>query len=217
MNLTNQSDPASHVDDSTSQPTPTRKHSSTAFLYLMAAGLFMVTGVCVLLFIGREKARIIGQTISDLDIQPLLNADKPITTADMQGKVVVIHFWGFWCTHCHAEHGSILKVQNKYKDDPKVLFVSVSCSEKQDDTKDALQFYTKKYLTINGGDEFPIYYDPVEFSRSEISKLLTSGGFSYPTTLVLDSSGKVVEVWRSVITDTTLSKAIDKAKLSKQK
>ena len=77
-----------------------------------------------LLFLGREKARIIGQTITELDIQPLLNTDKPITQENMRGKVVVLHFWGYWCGPCVTEYPDFVQLQMKYKDDSDFVFVS---------------------------------------------------------------------------------------------
>ncbi|MEQ1826440.1 MAG: TlpA disulfide reductase family protein [Pirellula sp.] len=196
------------------QPNPNSNAKSTArlFLPLIFAGLFMVTGICVLIFLGREKARIIGQTITDLDIQPLLVADKPIAPDDMKGKVVVLHFWGYWCSPCLKEYPGIVELQKKYQSDPSVLFLSIASKERNDDTKDALAFYTEKYLIRIDAQKLPVYHDPAEYSRVQISQLLTAGGFVYPTTLVIDGQGRVVDVWRSSIDKSTLDKAIQKAK-----
>jgi thiol-disulfide isomerase/thioredoxin len=178
----------------------------------MFAALFMVTGICVLLFIGREKARIIGQTLPELDIQPLLFSEAPIKPEDMKGKTVVLHFWGFWCQPCLKEYPRFILVQTKYKDDPKVLFASIACSDRTNDTKDQLAFYTKQLLNKNNSPEFPIYCDPAEYSRTQISHLLTKGGFAYPTTLVLDGQGRVVDIWRGAVDPVTLEDAIERAK-----
>ena len=201
-------------DDSSESKKEPSKRSMTAILPLLLAGLFMVTGICVLLVIGREKARIIGQTVAELDIQPLLNAEKPITDEDMKGKVVVLHFWGFWCPECAKEMPDFVKTQRNFHDDSKVLFASIACSNRSQDSEDSLKFYTNKFLqNIDAGD-LPIYFDPAEFSRTRLSQLMTTGGFSYPTTLVLDGEGKVVDVWRSAVPINALSKAIEKAKLT---
>ena len=178
----------------------------------MLAALFMVTGICVLLFLGREKARIIGQTITELDIQPLLNVDQPLTQDDMKGKIAVIHFWGFWSVPCVNEYPDFVAVYRKYKDDGDVIFVSIACSEKREPKNDSLLFYTKQVLSKMDALELPVYHDPAEYSRTQISQLLTVGGFSYPTTLVVDGLGQVVDVWRSGVSQAALEKAIEKAK-----
>jgi len=190
------------------------KRNPPAFAPLMFAGLFMICGICVLLLIGREKARIIGQTITEMDIQPLLNADRPITDADMKGKVVVLYFWGYWCPDCVNELGDFVKTQRSYLNDPDVLFASIACSNRSDESQDSLKFYTNKFLLDVEGNDLPTYSDPAEFSRARISQLLTKGGFAYPTTLVIDGEGKVVDVWRAAVPLNALGKAIEKAKLA---
>jgi len=199
-----------------SASTPTTETESRkaprGFIPLMFAALFMVTGICVLLFIGREKARIIGQTLPELDIQPLLFVEKPMTPDDMKGKTVVLHFWGFWCAPCLKEYPHFILVQQKYQADPDVLFASVACSDRNTDTKDQLAFYTKQLFNKNNIPDHPVYCDPAEYSRTQISHLLTKGGFYYPTTVVLDGQGRVVEVWRDSIEVKALENAIEKAK-----
>jgi cytochrome c biogenesis protein CcmG, thiol:disulfide interchange protein DsbE len=194
-----------------SEPTPA-KSTAKMFVPLILAGLFMVTGICFLIFLGREKARIIGQTLADLDIQPLLVVDKPLTTEDMKGKVVVLHFWGFWCGPCKAEYPEIAALQKQYQGDPSVLIVSIACKNQESDTKDILAFHTEKFLNVTDIGVGPVYHDPAEYSRVQISQLLTAGGFTYPTTLVLDGSSRVVDVWRSPITKQQVEKAIEKAR-----
>ena len=100
------------IDDSSSLEKVPTKGSASAFVPLLLAGLFMVTGMCALIFIGREKARILGQSITDLDIQPLLNTETPITDAEMKGKVVVIHFWGYWSKESAKELPDFAKTQS---------------------------------------------------------------------------------------------------------
>ena len=102
--------------------------------------------------------------------------------------------------------------QRSYSDDPKVLFASISCSNRSQDSQDTLKFYTNKFLNNIDANDLPIYFDPAEFSRARLSQLMTAGGFSYPTTLVMDGEGRVVDVWRSAVPQGGLAKAIDKAK-----
>jgi thiol-disulfide isomerase/thioredoxin len=204
----------SSTEDSTAPEKESTMRSSPAILPLLLAGVFMVVGICVLLIIGREKARIVGQTITEMDIQPLLNTESPITEADMKGKVVVLHFWGYWCPDCVKELPDFVKTQRAYSQDPEVLFASISCSNDNKETPDSLKFYTNKFLQNVEGNDLPVYSDPVEFSRSRVSQLMTAGGFSYPTTLVVDGAGRVVDVWRSAVPPNALAKAIEKAKLA---
>ncbi len=185
--------------------------STPAFGFLLFACVFMVFGLCVLLFIGRDKARILGAEIADLDIRPLLNTSEPISPTSMKGKVVVLHFWGTWCSHCADEFPDIVQVQRKYQTNQEVLFASISCGPNSPEDGDELEFYTRKYMREGRADELPVYCDPVEFSRTRISKLMTKGGFRYPTTIVIDREGKVADIWAQVISKETLEKAIEAA------
>lgn len=206
----------SSTEDSTALKKESTMRSSPAILPLLLAGVFMVVGICVLLIIGREKARIVGQTITELDIQPLLNTESPITDADMKGKVVVLHFWGYWNPDCIKELPDFVKTQRAYSQDSEVLFASISCSNDNKETLDSLKFYTNKFLQKLEANDLPVYTDPApaEFSRTRVSQLMTAGGFSYPTTLVVDGAGRVVDVWRSAVPPNALAKAIEKAKLA---
>ncbi len=204
----------SDTEDSVAPKTESRMRSQPAIVPLLLAGVFMVVGICVLLIIGREKARIIGQTITEMDIRPLLNTESPMEEKDMKGKVVVLHFWGYWCPDCVKELPDFVKTQRKYSQDTEVLFASIACSNSGNETPDSLKFYTNKFLQRVGANDLPTYSDPVEFSRKRLSQLMTAGGFSYPTTLVVDGAGRVVDVWRSAVPPNALAKAIEKAKLA---
>ena len=204
----------SPTEDSIAPKKESTPRSSPAIIPLLLAGVFMVVGICVLLIIGREKARIVGQTITEMDIQPLLNTESPITEADMKGKVVVLHFWGYWSPDCVKELPAFVKTQREYSQDAKVLFASISCSNGNKESLDSLKFYTNKFLQSVEANDLPAYSDPAEFSRTRVSQLMTAGGFSYPTTLVVDGDGRVVDVWRSTVPPKALAKAIEKAKLA---
>jgi thiol-disulfide isomerase/thioredoxin len=184
------------TDESAGLESVQKTRSTPAIVPLLLAGLFMVTGICVLLVIGKEKSRIIGQTIIELEFRPLLNTESPITEESMRGKVVVLHFWGYWSPDCVKELPGFVKTQKSYEADAEVVFANVSCSQRKEETLDDLKLSTNKLMQSAEGKDLPTYYDPVEFSRTRLSQLLV-GGFSYPTTLVIDGAGAVVDVWRT--------------------
>lgn len=194
---------------SNDQPKVAPRSSRPALIPLIFAGLFMICGLSFLVFLGREKSRLIGAEIVELDIKPLLNTESGVTAADMKGRIVVLHFWGIWCGPCVHEYPEFIKLQSKYKDNESVLFVSVSCGSSSPENITHLEFGTKKFLA-QIGNGLPVYCDPAEYSRFHISQLLSSGGFSYPTTIVIGADGKVCDIWTYAIEMSKLESSIER-------
>ncbi|XZE43877.1 TlpA family protein disulfide reductase [Pirellulaceae bacterium SH467] len=200
------------MSDSTSSAPSPQKFAKPSYLPLLLAALFMTVGITALVYLGREETRLRGTPIGELDLQPLLFTEKPLDLAEMQGKVLVLHFWGFWCGPCLMEYPEFATLQKEYIDSQDVEFASVACGDRSPETKDDLAFYTKKYLDREKIEDMPIYWDPVEFSRQQVSLLFKSGGFSYPTTIVLDKQGKIADIWRGTISGNTLKNSIEAAR-----
>jgi thiol-disulfide isomerase/thioredoxin len=161
---------------------------------LILAGLFMVCGILVLVYLGRDTARLMNGPLGDIDLKPLLNTQEPITLPSLQGKVTVLHFWGTWCPPCVAEYPEFAKLYAKFEANSKIKIVSVSCSPGSESDLEQLEFKTKNYLeTIHVS--MPVYCDPVMFTRGSVTRMLAAGGFGYPFTLVVDQEGIVRNYW----------------------
>jgi len=157
----------------------------------------MLVGLCFLIFLGRERVRIAGQPIGDLDLKPLLNVEQRLSSQDLAGKWVVLHFWGPWFPPCAAELVDIAKLQQKYQGSTEVAVISVSCGSTSPEKLDDLDFDTKRVMQSIDG-RLPVYCDPTEYSRVQVANLLGRKGFSYPTTLLLDPKLRVVDYWVGV-------------------
>lgn len=108
------------------------------------------------------------------------------TKLDWKGKVAVINFWATWCDACKVE----LKEMNKdfeplYKrDDVVVGYVSL----------DKEPAKAREYLTAAFGNDAPVSKN---LAHDETFKAAdTLGVDSFPMTLVIDKTGKVLKVQR---------------------
>lgn len=169
----------------------------------------MLVGISFLILLGREKSNIAGQQVGDLDIQPLLNTETGLTTQEMRGKFVLLHFWGPWCPPCIDEYPEIIKLQRKYDEHPDVLVVSVSCDSKVPENPDDLRFDTKRELQSVAAD-LKIYSDPAQYSRVQIANLMGRKGFAYPTSLLLDRQMKVIQAWVGATREGEIEKVIQR-------
>lgn len=182
---------------------------TASYRHLIWAGLFMLIGLSFLIFLGRERGRIIGQPLTDLDLQPLLNVEQELNRDELKGKVVVLHFWGPWCGPCRTEYPEIAKLQRTFRDHPDARIVSVSCAASYPEDVPKLRTDTQQMLEAEGND-LTIYCDPAEFSRVQVARLLAQRGFAYPTTLLLDRQGRVVEFWLGATSPGEIEQALAK-------
>ena len=180
------------------------------FRHLLWAGLFMLVGISFLILLGREKSNIAGLQIGDLDIQPLLNTETGLSTQDMRGKLVLLHFWGPWCPPCLDEYPEIVKLQHKYDGHADVLVVSISCDSKIPENAADLSFDTKRALQAVAAD-LKIYSDPAQYSRVQIANLMGRKGFAYPTSILVDRQMKVIQAWVGATREGELEKEIQRA------
>lgn len=104
---------------------------------------------------------------------------RPLDKERLKGKVVIMDFWATWCVPCMEELPYLQKVYNKYKDNPKVVFMVINSGSKN--TLADAQNWAKQHSNYT----FPLYYN----GDSDIGDKI---GFNLiPTIAVLDQSGKM--------------------------
>lgn len=105
---------------------------------------------------------------------------KSLHLTDLQGKVVVLNFFGSWCPPCIEETPGLNKLE-KYIESRNGVIVGVAA----DDDPAALEKFLKDQNVI-----FPTYRDPG--TRDSHSPLAASYGTTmYPETYVIDRKGKI--------------------------
>lgn len=105
-------------------------------------------------------------------------ADGSMSSADFTGKVLVINFWGVWCSPCVKEMPELQELIHKYKTDSDVAIITF-------DFQDQLAT-VKKFMADKK------YAFPVAMADSYLeNQLKMTGGLTYPTTFFVDKKGKI--------------------------
>lgn len=163
--------------------------------YVLLFGCIMLAGLMFLAWLGSPpRVTAIGQPLPPLDLQPLMHTDRNLDGQEIGGKIVVLHFWGTWCAPCQVEYPEFDALASEYLDNPNVEIVSVSSSPGPEFDLPGLKDKTSKFLA-KFPTPIPTYVDTVAMTRSKLALLLPGGTFSYPTTLLVNREGTIVEAF----------------------
>ena len=104
---------------------------------------------------------------------------KPLSSAELTGKVVVVNFWYAGCAPCRAEAKDLEKVYSQFADQG-VAFVGVNVRDSAETAK-----------TFN--ESFGVSYPSVSDLDGKVQLAFSSAVApnAVPTTLVLDKKGRV--------------------------
>jgi thiol-disulfide isomerase/thioredoxin len=108
---------------------------------------------------------------------------KIISLADFKGKVVAIDVWATWCIPCMHSLPYFLKIRDKYKNNPNVVFMSISTDNAESKTK-WLNFLKSKNMNgvdLHAGDK----------SASAFEKAYNITGI--PRYILIGKDGKIIE------------------------
>jgi len=120
------------------------------------------------------------------------------TSADLDGDVAVLNFWGSWCAPCRVETPEFQEVYADVRDDG-VQFLGLNVKEPSEQL--ALAFVERF------GIEFPSLYDP----RGEVALAFRDyPATAIPSTIVLDPQGRVAAVYTGLVAQDDLRSVIDR-------
>jgi thiol-disulfide isomerase/thioredoxin len=113
---------------------------------------------------------------------------KPVSLADLKGKIVIVDFWATWCGPCKASFPSMQMAVNKYKNDPNVEFVFIHTWEREDGklaTENAAKYIKENNYSFNVAMD-------LKDQASGTNKVVSSFGVSgIPTKFVIDKDGNI--------------------------
>ena len=101
-----------------------------------------------------------------------------LTLSSLQGKYVVLDFWGSWCKWCIKGFPDMKEAYAKYKG--KVEFVGIACRDTEEKWKNATAKYEIPWISV---------LNPAD---NDLVKVYDVQGF--PTKIVIDPKGKIVKI-----------------------
>lgn len=118
-----------------------------------------------------------------------------VSLADLKGKPALVNFWASWCDPCREEAASVASFARSLHGQANLVGVDYT------DQPGPARAFIRKY-----GWTFPILSDPdgVAGARFDFSGL--------PTTVVLDSQGRIVETLRGPQSEADLHQALAAAR-----
>ena len=133
----------------------------------------------------------VGTQLPEFSLPSLVG--KKVESDSLTGKPMVLNFWATWCNPCLAEIPELVELADN--DELEVVAIALD----QEGEKVVAPFVEKHamdYTILLGNQEI--------FQRM--------GGIAIPYTLLLDSSHKVVEIYRGVATRADIEESLEKIK-----
>lgn len=139
----------------------------------------------------------VGKRMNSLSLRPLTFAGDSLTLDRLEGKVVVLNFWGTWCPPCRAELPHVAELEQHYRGSERCRVLAVSCGASGPDPVAELpELHRETQHLLDGTHlDLPAYADPEGRTRRALVRTAKLEGFAYPTTVVFDAQGVIRGLW----------------------
>lgn len=169
------------IDGRVAYPGDARRNGRYEWLPLRAvSGLGMLL-ICALVGAAQQTNDPVVRFVRNPDSAPAFSLKsldgKPLSLADVRGKVVFLNFWATWCGPCRAEIPDLVDLQSRYKDRLQIIGLDVD----DDDATEIQEFVNQN------GINYPVAIAPDEL------RMQYGGIPALPTSFVLDTEGRVVQ------------------------
>lgn len=130
------------------------KHPWRWVVLAVAAGVAILAVVLALTVSTDPQAelntsRLVGKPAPEFSVQGL--DGKPITSAQLSGKTVLVNFWNSWCLPCRQEHPALESWYRQHRNSNDVVLLGIV----REDSESAIRSYVD---TENVG--WPVAFDP---------------------------------------------------------
>jgi thiol-disulfide isomerase/thioredoxin len=133
-------------------------------------------------------SRLFGKPAPELDGIVAWKHTEPIRLADLRGKVVVLDFWGWYCTICHQHKPDLARLSAEFGGKGlQVVAVHDGSLKSIEELNEHLEDIAKRYW---GGKDLGL---PIALDGSgDDSVLRTYGITAVPAVILIDQEGRVV-------------------------
>ncbi len=123
----------------------------------------------------------VGFKCPGYDLQ-LVSGEGTVNVTELEGKIVIVNFWGTWCGPCKAELPYFNRVASEYEGEVVVLTIHTTTSKSK----------APAYIEENfPGSKMLFAYDEKLDNYKDMYFTLLGGSDSYPRTLILDENGVI--------------------------
>jgi thiol-disulfide isomerase/thioredoxin len=101
----------------------------TRWIALAVAAVVAVVAVILATQVGSDpradatKSQLVGETAPEFTVRTL--DGRTLSTADFEGKVLMVNFWNTWCPPCRAELPAVQQFAADHADDPDFELVGI--------------------------------------------------------------------------------------------
>jgi len=164
-----------------------------------------------------ERDPAVGRRLTTFRLEPLTGDARPVTAADLEGKVTLVNFWGPWCGACAIEFPHLVELEEHFRSRAGFQFFSVSTNpDPRDDA--GLREGTERFLKQHQAS-FATYRDPQAETIIDFAKSAEVENFGFPATVLLAPSGVIRGVWIGYVPgdEKAVRQAVEKGLVELQK
>lgn len=136
-----------------------------------------------------------GKPAPTIDLIPLTDSDSLTSLNELPlGKVILLHFWGTWCTPCKLEYPELAAMARQWESSSRFQFISVSCESNGSETLAGLKQKTIEYFESAEVKSFA-YSDPLTITRRSLGERFERDSMFLPTSILIQPDGSIAGAW----------------------